>query len=89
MDNDRVTIIILVTGFIGLLQGTQRFLVPIAMIHYDWSFTQYGLLYAFQALAMAIPMLFGGISTDIKGRRQTIIFGFILLGLGTHTMITN
>ncbi|MHA2169199.1 MAG: MFS transporter [Candidatus Kariarchaeaceae archaeon] len=87
MKLNRVTIIIIVTGFVGFLQGIQRFLIPIALIHYDWSLPQYGAIYVFQALAMAFPMLLGGISTDLQGRKQTIAIGFILLGLGTITFM--
>lgn len=83
MEIDRVTIIIAVTGFIGLLNGIQRFLVPIAMIHYKWSLSDYGWVFTFQAVSMALPMLLGGISTDIKGRKQTITGGFVLLVIGT------
>ena len=83
---DRVRIIIIVSGFIGFLQGTLRFLVPLALTTYGWDIYQYTTVFVFQAVAMSIPLIFGGISTDFKGRRITVFAGFTLFTLGSFLL---
>ena len=55
MERTPVNLIILVTGFIGFLQGVQRFLIGYALVYYDWDLTEFGLVHIFSALAMSIP----------------------------------
>jgi MFS family permease len=75
-------ILILLSGLAGLLNGTQQFLIPIALIYYQWSLLSYTTVFAFQALAMGVPFLFAGFYSDLKGRRETIAIGFICYTVG-------
>ncbi|MCE7734985.1 MAG: MFS transporter [Candidatus Heimdallarchaeota archaeon] len=87
MERTPVNLIILVTGFIGFLQGVQRFLIGYALVYYEWDLTEFGLVYIFSALAMTIPMIVSGIFTDIKGRKQTIIVSFFLSSIGSISLM--
>lgn len=83
MGKSEVRKIIYVSGFAGLLQGIQRYLVPITLIHYGWSLSQYGAVYFVQAIAMTLPMFFSGIISDIKGRVVIISLSFALFAFGS------
>lgn len=87
MERTPVNVIIMVTGFIGFLQGVQRFLIGYSLVYYDWDLAEFGLVYIFSALAMTIPMIVSGIFTDIKGRKQTIIVSFFLSTLGSLSLM--
>jgi MFS family permease len=79
---NRIQVIIAITGFLGLLNGLQRYLLPIALITAGWDLQSYGYIYVVQALAVAIPMILGGISTDIKGRKSTTVVAFVTFSIG-------
>ncbi|MHA2097363.1 MAG: MFS transporter [Candidatus Kariarchaeaceae archaeon] len=87
MERTPVNLIIMVTGFIGFLQGVQRFLVGYALVYYDWDLSDFSFVYIFSAIAMTIPMILSGIFTDIKGRKQTIIVSFFLSAVGSISLM--
>lgn len=76
--------IVFFTGVLGLLNGILRYLLPLSLIFYGWSLYEYGLLYFVQAFAMAVPMILGGFSTDLNGRKSTIALSLVLFSVGTY-----
>jgi len=82
MASSKANKIIAITGYVGLINGLRRYLLPVALIRYGWSLQDYGTIYVIQTFAMAIPLLLGGYSTDLKGRRSTIVFSFFMFSVG-------
>ena len=82
MGLSRSTSIITVTGYLGLLNGVQRYLLPLALVHYGWSIRDYSTVYVIQAFAMSLPLILGGFSTDLKGRKSTIVISFFSFTIG-------
>lgn len=88
MDGSKaVNRVIAFSGFSGLLQGVHRFLVPVALLHFGWELEDYALVFLFQALSMALPYLFAGFISDLKGRKQTIAISFLLFAIGTYLFV--
>lgn len=88
MDNSRaVNTVIAFSGFLGLLQGVHRFLVPIALLQFGWDLGDYALVFLSQALSMALPFIFAGFIADLRGRKQTIAIGFLLFAIGTYGFV--
>ncbi|MCY3413760.1 MAG: hypothetical protein INQ03_19105 [Candidatus Heimdallarchaeota archaeon] len=83
---EKVTLILIFSGFQGLIQSIIRFIMPLALIFYGWDLNDYALVYFFQALSMALPYIFGGFFTDLRGRKQTISLAMILLIIGIFTL---
>ncbi len=84
--NNKVKVIILFSGFQGLINSMLRYLMPIALIFYGWNLGSYALVYFFQAISMLLPFIFGGLLSDLKGRRETIIIGLIVFIMGITTL---
>ena len=88
MDGSKaVNTVIAFSGFSGLLSGVHRFLVPIALLHFGWALEDYALVFLFQALSMALPYLFAGFLSDLKGRKQTIAISYLLFAMGTYLFV--
>ena len=88
MDESKaVNRVIAFSGFLGLLQGVNRFLVPIALLQFGWDLEDYALVFLTQALSMALPFLFAGFIADLKGRKQTIAISFLLFAVGTYGFV--
>jgi MFS family permease len=75
------------SGYMGLMQSIQRFLLPLALIFYGWNVYEYGTIFLFQALSMALPFILGGFFSDLKGRRQTIAMGFFFSVIGSFLLV--
>ena len=88
MDGSKaVNTVIAFSGFLGFLQGINRFLVPIALLQFGWDLEDYALVFLSQALSMALPYIFAGFISDLKGRKQTIAFSFLLFAIGTYAFV--
>ena len=64
------------------MSGLQRYLLPIALISSGWNLQEYSFIYVVQAFSVAIPMILGGISTDLRGRKSTVVVSFVLFSIG-------
>ena len=65
MDESKaVNRVIAFSGFLGLLSGVNRFLVPLALLQFGWDLEDYALVFLTQALSMALPFLFAGLSVQ-------------------------
>ncbi|MDH5403383.1 MAG: MFS transporter [Candidatus Heimdallarchaeota archaeon] len=76
-------LILIASAFFGFITGSSRFLVPIALVEYGWSIQDYGAVFVFQALSMALPHILGGFYSDLKGRKQTIQLAYLFAVLGS------
>ncbi len=82
----KVTTIILFSGYQGLISSILRFIMPLALIFYGWDLVDYTTIYVFQAMSMALPYIFSGFFSDLKGRKQTISIGISIYITGVSIL---